>query len=91
MVFLAAEYSAGTSRPFLMIKKLIADWHNAGITTVKAAKEEHEAAEKKPSVQKPASFGKSLASVKYNYPQHKYTAEELAHIAVSLEDEENGK
>jgi DnaD/phage-associated family protein len=91
MVFLAAEYSAGASRPFLMIKKLIADWHNAGVTTVKAAKEEHEAAEKKPAVQKTASYGKSLASVKYNYPQHKYTAEELAHIAVSLEDEENGK
>lgn len=85
MVFLAAEYSAGAARPFSMIKKLIGEWHHAGIQTVKAAREAHESMERqKAQASVPA---KPAASAKYNYPQRKYTSEELAHIAVSLDED----
>jgi DnaD/phage-associated family protein len=86
MIFLAAEYSAGASRPFLMIKKLIGDWHKAGIATIKAAREEHEAAISQ-SVPN-SSPAKTAVSAKYNYPQRKYSEEELRHIFVSLEKED---
>ncbi|OQB25424.1 MAG: Replication initiation and membrane attachment [Firmicutes bacterium ADurb.Bin182] len=82
MVLLAAEYSIGAAKPFLMIKKLIEEWHKAGVKTVKAARAHHEEAQ---SQQRPPV---KTSHAKYNYPQRKYTAEELAHIAVSLADEE---
>ena len=41
LVFLAAEYSAGTQSPFQFLKKILENWHDEGITSVSAAKAAH--------------------------------------------------
>jgi DnaD/phage-associated family protein len=41
LVFLAAEYSAGTQAPFQFMKKIIENWREEGIKSVSAAKAAH--------------------------------------------------
>ena len=42
LLLLAAQYARGSGAPMMTVNRIVQDWHRAGITTEKAAREEHE-------------------------------------------------
>ena len=70
LISYAAQCSRGMSRPVLYIEKLLSEWEKGGVTTVEAAKAEHERVTggKKPEAQAAAS--------PVNFQQRSYTREE---------------
>ncbi len=42
LILLAAEYARGSGAPMRLINKILSDWQRAGITTLEAARAEHE-------------------------------------------------
>lgn len=83
LLFFAAERAASANRPFLYLRKLVADYRQKGITTLAAA----EAEAKRHEETKPRDTAKTKDSA-WNYPQHHYTDEELSGIAVPLDGED---
>jgi len=79
----AAELSAGVSRPFAKAVKLMEAWHEKGITTYSAAKEEYEK-----SLNKPEKVKTEKTSHFMNYNQRRYSAEELSHMGLNLLEED---
>ncbi|MBQ6703804.1 MAG: DnaD domain protein [Clostridia bacterium] len=79
----ASELSAGASRPFARATKLMEAWHEKGITTLIAAREQQEKGEAAPGRRqdKPSHF--------MNHDQRRYTPRELSGIGINLlaEDE----
>lgn len=79
----AAELSAGVSRPFAKAAKLIEAWHEKGITSLIAAREEYEKNLNKPEKaksEKPSHF--------MNYNQRRYSSEELSGMGLNLLEED---
>lgn len=81
LIFFAAERAAAANRPFLYLRKLVTDYHRKGIATL--AEAEAEAAKRggKPAQNTGAGDG-------WNYPQRRYTEEELSGIAIPLDGED---
>ena len=75
LLLFGAEQCKGANEPFGMMKKLWNDWHDAGITSIEAARARMES---KPRGQKPKSPN-------LQYPQHTFTEEELKHLFVDLD------
>lgn len=75
LLLFGAEQCRGANEPFGMMKKLWNDWHDAGITTIEAARArmESHAQIRKPKPQK------------QQIPQHDLTDEQLEHLLVDLD------
>lgn len=84
LVLLSAEYAAGESRPFAAMDRLMKRWHEAGVTTIAAARADHERAGRAAPAAQAAPVSRALRP-----PQRKYTAEDLKHIGVKLLDDED--
>ena len=82
LILLAAEYAADSSTPFAEIRRLLTDWHEKGVRSVAAARREYESAK----AQK--QHRGTQAPHAMDYPQRKYTADDLKHIGIKLLDEE---
>ena len=80
VLLFAAEQSAGKERPFGYAKALLKEFSDSGLTTVAAAQAHMEARAKSPS------GGKRTQSA-MDYPQKRYSEEELKHIFVNLDEE----
>lgn len=78
LILFAAETASKKATPFAEMKKLLEDWHERGIVSVAAARDETEKnAAKAPLKRK--SVNRAL-----NYKQRKYTAEQLREMGVDL-------
>ena len=42
LVLLAAQYARGSGAPMMTMNRILSDWHRAGISTVEAARAEHD-------------------------------------------------
>ena len=80
VLLFAAEQSAGKERPFGYAKALLKEFSEAGVTTVAAAQTHMEARVKTPS-------GGKRAPAAMDYPQKRYSEDELKHIFVNLDEE----
>lgn len=86
LILLAAEHAGGSPRPFAEMKRLLKDWHEAGISSVSAAEQRLESA--------PVKGGKQGGSRALNYMHGaKYSDEELKKLGITLGEEfyTNGK
>ena len=75
LLLFGAEQCRGANEPFGMMKKLWNEWHDAGITTIEAARakmETHQAAPKSRQPRQP-------------YQQNNLTDEQLEHLLVDLD------
>lgn len=79
LILFAAELSSKKGTPFAAMKQIITDWHERGIASFSAAKEDSERQE----ALRPRGFaqGKSTKNA-FNYQQHNYTAEELKKLGI---------
>jgi len=82
----AAELSAGVSRPFAKAAKMMEAWHEKGITTLIAARENMENAQTKQESQPKASQSKPSHFMNYN--QRRYSAQELSGMGLNLLEED---
>ena len=86
LILLAAQYSTMAENKLPFINKILNNWHERGITSVKEAKAEHERhvqglnaeADKSPSIRKQVDFNQ--------FEQHSYTDEELEHLFEDIEN-----
>ena len=86
LVLLAAEYSTMAENKLPFINKILSNWHNMGIKTVKEAKTDHDrhvqglevAASKTSSMKKEVDFTQ--------FEQHSYTDEELEELFEDIEN-----
>ena len=77
LLLFGAEQCRGANEPFGMMKKLWNDWHDAGVTTIEAARARMES--------RPQTF-----STKPQHPkteQHNLTDEQLKHLLVDLDQD----
>lgn len=81
LVFFAAEKAASANRPFLYLRKLVADYRQKGIMTLAAAKQEAEKHETKAAERKTSADN-------WTYSQHDYSEEDFRSILVPLGGEE---
>ncbi len=79
LLFHAADMSRAAAQPFANMKKLVAAWHEAGVSTIAAAEEFERAEKKTPAQQKKPRLAKA-----HNHHERAYTDEELAKIGVDL-------
>lgn len=79
LILFAADCAAGASSPFAKMRKLLTDWHEAGVATLAAAREEMASPKKEPGGGVPRAL---------DYPQRKYSAEELENMGINLLDGE---
>ncbi len=79
LILFAADCAVNASSPFLKMRKLVTGWHEDRIATLAAAKEavEREARE---------TGGKTPRAL--DFPQRKYSADDLKHIGINLLDDE---
>ncbi len=75
LLLFGAEQCRGANEPFGMMKKLWNDWHDAGITTIEAARARMET----------HTQSHKPKSQKQQYPQHDLTDEQLEHLLVDLD------
>lgn len=77
----AAEQAQGKERPFGYLKKLLSDFAEQNILTVEQAKKQLES-----HTQKGYSRKKALSD-SMDYPQKRYSEEDLKHIFINLDEE----
>lgn len=83
MICLAAEYALSAKNKESYITRVLHDWQNKGISTVEAARNEHDVrAAARPGDKKPLSKPVSAQ----NYEQRKYDPNELDKVLGSFED-----
>lgn len=85
LIFFAADCAKISSRPFDEMKKLLADWHEAGISSVNAAKERYES-----NRSLPARQSKKNRALKYDQGEI-YTKERLKELGISFGEELYGE
>ena len=85
LIFFAADCAKNASRPFDEMKRLLADWHDAGISSVNAAKERYESINTLP-----ARREKKNRSLKYDQGEI-YTKERLKELGISFGEEFYGE
>ncbi|MBO4879838.1 MAG: DnaD domain protein [Clostridia bacterium] len=81
LILFAAELASKKSTPFAEMKKLITDWHERGIASYEAAKDDAE--KRKAEADKAPFKGKSVNRA-LNYKQRQYTAEDLKKFGIDL-------
>ncbi|MCE5236247.1 MAG: DnaD domain protein [Eubacteriales bacterium] len=79
LILFAADCAVNASSPFLKMRKLISQWHEEGIATLEAARE---------SVSQPKRGADGSVPRALDYPQRKYSAEELENMGINLLDGE---
>lgn len=77
LLLFGAEQCRGANEPFGMMKKLWSDWHDAGITTIEAARARMES--------RPQHYTQKQPKPKT--PQHNLTDEQLEHLLVDLDQD----
>ena len=85
LILYAAELASKKSTPFAEMKWMLSDWHERGIVSVSAAREETErsnAAHPAAAASKGKPVNRAL-----NYKQRQYSAEELRALGVDLGDD----
>ena len=85
LILYAAELASKKSTPFAEMKRTLSDWHERGIVSVSAAREETErsnAAHPAAAASKGKPVNRAL-----NYKQRQYSAEELRALGVDLGDD----
>lgn len=81
MILLAAELASDKNAPFAFMKKIIAGWHDRGIASFEAAKED--AAKREAEAAKAPFKGRSVNRA-LDYKQKQYTAEELKKLGIDF-------
>ncbi len=89
VILLAAEYSSLAKEKIRFLNKILESWHEKGIRTVRAGKEDHEQHKKELELMK-QSTGKKENGLKkqldFNkFPQHSYTEEDLENLFENIE------
>ena len=75
LLLFGAEQCRGANEPFGMMKKLWNEWHDAGITTIEAARAKMESHQTAPKSRQP----------RQPYQQNNLTDEQLEHLLVDLD------
>ena len=75
LLLFGAEQCRGANEPFGMMKKLWNEWHDAGITTIEAARAKMESRQTVPKSRQP----------RQPYQQNNLTDEQLEHLLVDLD------
>ena len=75
LLLFGAEQCRGANEPFGMMKKLWNEWHDAGITTIEAARAKMESRQAAPKSRQP----------RQPYQQNNLTDEQLEHLLVDLD------
>lgn len=83
LIFYAAEQAAKAVHPFAETKRLLAAWHEAGISTIIGAKEFTDNQHPITKVSKNESRRKK-GNPALSYRQHQYTAEQLRELGIDL-------
>lgn len=84
MIFQAAEYSMAAQQPFPFMQRILEMWHDSGIRTLKAAREEHEQRRNQASRQHAPSSHSGM-----DYDRHEYTPDELYASFVRFDEKED--
>ena len=89
VILLAAEYSSLAKDKIRFLNKILESWHEKGIRTVRAGKEDHEQHKKELELMK-QNTGKKGNGLKkqldFNkFPQHNYTEEDLENLFENIE------
>ena len=86
VILLAAEYSVLSKDKLRFINKILKNWYDKGINTVKECKMEHEQHQR---IQEPANISPDKGLKKQldfnRFPQHSYTDEELESLFENIE------
>ena len=81
IILLAAELASKKNSPFAEMKKIISDWHDRGIASFEAAKDD--AAKREEEAARTPFKGKRINRA-LNYPQKQYTADDLKKFGIDL-------
>ena len=82
LIMLAAEYAKGSGAPMKMIDKILSDWQRAGISTVEAARAEHETHVRTGGGAKPVAAKETMQ-------RHAYSQEDYRRMMIDLDEEES--
>lgn len=83
LIYYAAEQAAKAVHPFAETKRLLAAWHEAGISTIIGAKEFMSTQHTSARASKNES-GQKKTNRALGYRQHQYTAEQLRELGIDL-------
>lgn len=83
LVLLAAEYARGSGAPMKWADTILSDWHAAGISTLEAARAEHEAHKQGPKA------AAAVRTQKETMQRHEYTQEDYRRMMIDLDEEES--
>ena len=83
LICFAADMANKNEKPFAYMKALLDDWHNEGISSVKAARDRYESAA--PVTSRRSNSHKH--ALNYIHSDVKYTEEELKKLGISLGEE----
>ena len=86
LILLAAEYARGAGSPMMLISRILRDWSRAGISTVEAARQEHESHLR--DAGRPAQSA-AAPSTPNTFIKHNYTQDDYKRMVVDLDDEED--
>ncbi len=84
LMFYAAELAAKAVHPFSETKKILAAWHQAGISTISAAKEFVDKQQSPRSEALRSESSRKKPNRALGYRQHQYTAEQLKELGIDL-------
>lgn len=85
LVLLSAQYARGGNSPIMTMNRILSDWHCAGITTVEAARAEHESHVKGGGM-KPAV---PIARTQDVMQRHQYTSDDYRRMITDLDEEDS--
>ena len=84
LVMLSARYARGSNSPVMTMNRILSDWHRAGISSVEAARAEHDSHVRggcKPALQ--------TARMQDTMQRHQYTSDDYRRMITDLDEEES--
>lgn len=86
VILLAAEYSVLSKEKIRFLHKILSDWHDKGINTVKEGKADHERHQKALDIMGQTPDKGLKKQLDFNkFPQHSYTEEDLENLFENIE------
>ena len=86
LILLAAQYARGGGSPMLFTGRILSDWQRAGISTLEAARAEHESHVKS----MPQSVGRTTQTAPQQdvMQRHAYTQADYQRMVIDLDEED---
>ena len=86
LILQAAEYARGKQKPFAVINTILNNWKNKGISTLEAARQEHESHVRGTGI---GTTNSAALNGQGGFIKHNYTQDDYKRMVVNLDDEED--